>query len=110
RRHGIVGAGRRRRCSSGHDPEFNLQLWHTATIDCYQSAGVDTARIDQIVLGAIGACLCFTLASSIGNDVALRTWLVLQLDGVVVESGLFIVELDVAILVKLHRWLRWRLN
>src|SRR6185295_8919103 len=71
---------------------------------------VDTARVDKIVLSAIGACLCFTLARSVGNDVALRTWLVLQLDGVVVETGFLIIELDVAILVKLHRRRIWSSN
>ena len=66
-------------------------------------ASIDTARVNQVVLRAIRSCLCLTCTAAVGNDVALGAWLVLQLNGVVVETGLLIVEADVAVLVKLRR-------
>ena len=70
------------------------------------ASGIDTARVNQIILRAICSCLSLTFAVAVGNDVALGSWRVLQLNCVVVESSLLIVEADVAILVKLRR--TWR--
>jgi hypothetical protein len=47
--------------------------------------------------------LSSTFTVAVGDDIALGSWLVLQLDGVVVETGFLIVKADVAILVKLRR-------
>src|SRR5207244_3950872 len=51
----------------------------------------------------IGSRLTLGVAAAVTDDVTLRSRLVLQLDREVVESGLFIVEPNVAVLVKLPR-------
>ena len=89
-----------------HNPELNVQLRLATTIDHCDAASFDSARIDEIVLSAVATLLRFTSTATVDDDRALRSGLVLELDSVVVESGFLIVEADVAILVKLKRWLR----
>src|SRR5256885_6867053 len=93
------------RCSRAlrHDPQFHLQLRHTATVHHHDASGIDATRVDQIILGAICSRLALSVAAAIADDVALGCRLVLQLDCEVVESGLLIVKADVAILVELTR-------
>src|SRR5438067_8772176 len=109
-RTGCIGCRRSR--TLRHDPQLYLQLRHTAPVDNHNASGIDAARVDQIILGAICSRLAFSVATAVADDVALRCRLVLQLDREVVESGLLIVEPDVAILVELMRrnyfWLQWR--
>ena len=88
------------------DPELNRQIRTASTVDDRDASSFDSARIDEIVSGAVATLLRFTLTASVDDDRARRAWLVLELDCVVVEAGLLIVEPDVAILVKLTRWLR----
>src|SRR5438067_9021673 len=100
-RTGCIGCRRSR--TLRHDPQLYLQLRHTAPVDNHNASGIDAARVDQIILGAICSRLAFSVATAVADDVALRCRLVLQLDREVVESGLLIVESDVAILVELTR-------
>jgi hypothetical protein len=82
---------------------LNEQLWQTTAIDHYQATGINAASVDEVVLGAISSRRTLGIAAAVANDVALSSWLVLQLNREVIESGLLIVESDVAILVKLAR-------
>ena len=107
RRNNVVCASRWRGCAGWHNPEFNGQVRPAATVNCYQSTSIDAARVNQIILRALRSCFCFSGAGTIGNDVALGTWLVLQLDGVVVETSFLIVETDISVLVKLQRCCGW---
>src|SRR6266576_3140281 len=110
RRNNVVHGGRRRSRTSWYKPELHGQVRLAATVNCCQSTSIDTARINQVILRAIRSCLCLTSTGAVGEYVALAAWRVLQLNSVVVETGLLIVELDVPILVKLDtdRW--WRLH
>src|ERR1044072_8883530 len=94
---------RRRSRTLRHDPQLHLQLRHTPTVHHHNASGVDATRVDQIILRAICSRLAFSVATAIADDVALGGRLVLQLDREVVESGLLIVEPDIAILVKFAR-------
>ena len=83
------------------DPKLDLQLRQTSTINSHQPAGVDAASVDEVILGAIRSRQALGIAATVTDDVALGCRLVLQLNREVVESGLFIVKADVAILVEL---------
>src|SRR6267142_2898781 len=61
-RDGTVRAGGWSSCTRGHNPELHLQFGAATTVNRYQSTRIDAARVDQIVLGAIGTCLCLTFA------------------------------------------------
>ena len=50
-----------------HDPQFDLQLRHTAAIDHHDASGIDATRVDQIILGAICSRLAFSVATEIGR-------------------------------------------
>src|SRR5438067_6599817 len=89
-RTGCIGCRRSR--TLRHDPQLYLQLRHTAPVDNHNASGIDAARVDQIILGAICSRLAFSVATAVADDVALRCRLVLQLDREVVESGLLIVD------------------
>src|SRR2546423_8355370 len=95
----------RRRRPLRHDPQLYLQLRQTASVYHHDASGIDATRVHQIILRAICSRLASCVATAVANQVALRCRLVLQLDPEVVESGLLIVEPDVAILVELTR--RW---
>ena len=84
-----------------HDPELNRQVSTASTVNDRDASSFDSARIDEIVLGAVATLLRFTSTATVDDDRTLRSRIVLELNGVVVESGLLIVEADVAILVKL---------
>ena len=86
-----------------YEPELNLQLRAASTVDRIDAAGIDTARVDQVILGAIGAGQAFAFARAVANDCGAVSWIVLQLNRVVVESGLLVVETNVAVLVELTR-------
>src|SRR5713226_1447192 len=98
-----VRAGSGRCCTSRHNPELHCQVRPATTIySCYASS-LDTARIDEIVLSTVCSSLSLTSTATVSDNCRCGTRLVLQLDRIVVESGLLVVELDVAILVKLGR-------
>ena len=99
----VVGTGCRCCGATRHYPQLNAQVCAATTIHRHYPASIDTARIHQIVFRAIRSGLCLTSATAIGNDVALSTWLVLQLDSIVIKTSLLIVESDVPVLVKLRR-------
>src|SRR2546422_158190 len=107
-RTGCIGCRRSR--ALRHDPQLYLQLRHAATVHHHDASGIDATRVDQIILGAICSRLALSVATAVADDVALGGRLVLQLDREVVESGLLIVEPDVAILVELMRRYRLRFN
>ena len=86
-----------------HDPELNGQVCTATTVNDRDTSSFDSARIDEIVLSTVTTLLRFTCTATVDDDHGCRAGLVLELDGVVVESGLLIVEADVAILVKLAR-------
>src|ERR1700738_1954593 len=78
-----------RGCSTlRNNPELNQQLWQTSAIDYYQATGINATSVDEVVLGAIRSRRTLGIAAAIANDVALSSWLVLQLNREVVEPGL----------------------
>src|SRR5215216_6628316 len=103
-----IGCRRCRACR--HDPELNGQVCTATAVNNRDTSSFDSARIDEIVLSTVTTLLRFTLAATVNDDHSRRAGLVLELDGVVVESGLLIVEPDVAILVKLERRTCWRFH
>ena len=109
RRNDVVRTGSWRSRTTWYNPELHGQIRPTATVDCCQPSSIDTARINKVILRAIRSCLCLTRTGAVGDYVALAAWRVLQLNSIVVETGLLIVELDVPILVKLGRYRRRRL-
>jgi len=78
-----------------------LQVRQATSVSGHQSAGINAARVDEVILRTIRARQTRSVTVAVTDNVTLRRWLVLQLDCEVVESGLLIVEADVAILVKL---------
>jgi len=63
----------------------------------------------KVILGAVRTIQAFAFACAVANDCCAVSWSVLQLDRVVVESGLLVVETNVAVLVELARS-NYRLN
>ena len=106
RRERVSGVGDRIICAGRHNPQLDGQIRSAAAIDCGDSSSFDSARIDEIVLSTVTTLLRFTFAATVDDDHAGRAGLVLELDGVVVESGLLVVKADIAVLVKLARRLR----
>src|SRR5262245_5764663 len=108
RRHDVVRASSRRVRTLRYDPQLDSKIRTASTINHYDTRSIDSAVVDQVILGALCTSSTFTLTATVDNVVALSSWLVLQLNREVVESGLLIVESDVAILVELNcDWLRW---
>ena len=103
RRDSARGFGCRRCRACRYDPELDGQVCTATTVNHRDTSSFDSARIDEIVLSTVSTLLRFTLTATIDDDHGGRAGLVLELDGVVVESGLLIVEADVAILVKSDR-------
>src|SRR5881394_793139 len=101
RRDYATSIARRRSRTLRHDPQLDLQVRQAARIGRHQSAGIDAARVDEIILRTVRARQTLGIAAAVADDVTLSGRLVLQLDREVVESGLLIVEADVAILVEL---------
>src|SRR5882724_11939363 len=110
RRDEAVRTGSGRCCALRHNPELHSQVRPATTVDCCYASSLDTARVDEIVLSTVGTSLSFTGTATISDDRRCGAGCVLQLNRVVVESGFLIVELDIAILVKLRRLLRWRFH
>src|SRR5215813_468766 len=103
RRNSTRGISRRRCCTRRNDPQIDSQFRHAASVDNHDPAGIDATRIDEVVLGAICSRLTLCIATAVANDVALRRRVVLQLDRKVIQSGLFIIEPDVAVGIELRR-------
>src|SRR6185312_7120791 len=91
-RDNVVRAGCWCGCACRHYPQLNTQVCTATTIHRYYPASINTARVHQIVFRAIRSGLCLTCTAAIGDDVALGTWLVLQLDSIVIKTSLLIVE------------------
>src|SRR5687768_8499462 len=106
----IIRAGYGWVCTCRHNPQLHCQVSTTAAVDCSDTSSFDSARVNQVVLRTVGSGLPLTFTGAVGNNVALRGWLVLQLDCVVVETGLFIIESDVAVLVELPGLLAYYLT
>src|SRR5207244_745830 len=88
----VIRAGSRLVRTLRYDPKLNRQICTTATIDGDDAPRFDTARVHQVVLRAIRTCLPFPNTGAIGNDVAFRTRIVLQLYRIVVEPCFLIIE------------------
>jgi hypothetical protein len=84
-----------------HDPQLNEKLRQTSAVDYVDPARINAASIDEVILGAIGSRRTLGIAATVADDSASSRRLVLKLNREVIESGLLIVEPDVAVLVKL---------
>jgi hypothetical protein len=81
--------------------QLDPKLGSASTVDYHDAAGVDTASVHEVILGAVRTSKALAFARTVTNDVTRRTSVGLQSGREVVKSGLFIVELDVAVLVNL---------
>src|SRR5688572_32751542 len=99
----VVGCGSKWIRACRYNPQLDCQISTATAVYSGDTGGLDSARINQVVLGAVGSSLTLTFTCAIGDDVALRSGLVLQLNCVVVETSLLVIEPDVTIFVELRR-------
>jgi len=77
-RNRTIGHRRRRRSTWRANEQLHPQLCSATTIDHRNTASVDTTRVDQVVLGAVSSRQAFAFASTVAEDVTLRTSFALQ--------------------------------
>ena len=88
------------------DPQLHRQVFSASAIYCRDPRRIYASRIHQVVLRSVGSGLCLPrrpCPRRVHYDVALRSRLVLQLDGKVIQPRLLVVEPDIAVLVELPR-------
>src|SRR5690349_10464087 len=78
RRNRAGGIGCRCGCTLRAHPQLNLEFRHAAAIDYGDPAGVNTAGVHEVVLGAISSSQALAFTRAVDNDVALRRRFVLQ--------------------------------